>query len=113
MCDGTGQHGESPCEQCNGTGILEIYIHDDLENRITDILEADYINNRIPTYQIIESTAASEYNALSDANKDAYRQIVSCGVVDLSEGTGIRTKLWNMFDEESETRTALITLLGE
>ena len=90
---------EVNCLSCGGVGHLrwgKQYLDD----------------NIISTYQIMEATVASEYNALSDANKDAYRQIVSCGIVDLSEGTAIHTKLWALFDSESTTRAHLVTLLA-
>lgn len=106
-CSGTGtvQDTELPCTVCNETGfIAESYLADSLSGRISTVY---------PTYAVIESTSASEFNALSDANKDAYRQILSCGTIDLADGTNVRTKLWNMFDSESETRAALIELLGE
>ena len=106
------------CERCNGSGIFSIYGGPQTTcvacGGSGKISIADFgDNNAFFTYQIIEATVASEYNALSAANKDAYRQIISCGVVDLTDGTRIRTKLWNIFDSESETRAALITLLGE
>jgi len=114
------QVGENPpyaCDRCNGTGRNDEgeigNINETLNDRLDAILEVNYSNNIFATYNIIEATVASEYNVLSDANKDAYRQIISCGVVDLSDGTEIRTKLWNIFDENSTTRASLITLLGE
>lgn len=91
---------EIDCLSCGGAGIVP---------GGTQVLDTSVFS----TYKIMEATLASEYNALSAANKDAYRQIVSCGIVDLTDGTSIRTKLWNIFDSESTTRAALITLLGE
>ena len=67
----------------------------------------------IASCQIINATVNSEYNSLSDNHKEIYKMIISCGVLDLTEGTSIRTKLWNMFDENSTTRANLIELLGE
>jgi hypothetical protein len=74
---------------------------------------ADTIASIYPTYLIMEATDASEFNALSDDNKDAYRQIISCGNADLGAGTAVHTKLLNMFDAQSTTRANLITLLGQ
>ncbi len=103
QCDGDGIWGGKPehsCSTCNGSGFLHKF-------------KAELNSNQFRTHQIVEATKTSEYTTLSAANKDAYKMIISCGIVDLSEGTAIRTKLWNMFDENSETRAALITLLGE
>jgi DnaJ-class molecular chaperone len=99
--------GETPteieCPTCDGAGYV-------LERLSRTHLMADGI---VHTYEIMEATDASEYNALSDANKDAYRQIVSCGIVNLADGTALRGKMWNMFDSESTTRANIIELLGE
>lgn len=62
------------------------------------------------TYRIIEATKASEYVALSDANKDAYRIIISAGIVDFSEDSNVRKALWSMFEEGTDTRAALEAL---
>ena len=69
--------------------------------------------NIISTYKIMEATDIDEFNALSDANKTAYRQAISCGTVDLTDGTQIRAFLWSVFDAQSTTRANLITLLEE
>ena len=55
------------------------------------------------TYRILNCTKASEYLALSDQNKDWYRLFISAVHLDLSEGSLAREKLWDMFDEESNT----------
>ena len=55
------------------------------------------------TYRIIDCLDISEYNALSDANKDFLRIVISAKVVNLDEGSQVRTKLWNIFPEGSVT----------
>lgn len=65
---------------------------------------------RASAYKILEITDSSEYNALSDANKEAYKMIISCGSADIATGTVLRTKLDNMFGEGSVTHTNLIEL---
>lgn len=120
FCDGTGEIGGEPCVACESDGVVSD-VHSFIavvvkylnETRFSILFGKDFTDNLVASYKIMESTTASEYNALTDANKDAYRQIVSCGIIDLSSGTVIREKLWNMFDSESETRVALIALLGE
>jgi len=79
-----------------------------LERKIT-ILNAEIVY----TYEILEATDITEYGNLSDTNKNAYNRILQCGIVDISDGTVIRTNLWAMFDCDSDTRAALIELLGE
>lgn len=62
---------------------------------------------RIETYRIFEIIDSAEYLALSDNNKDALRIMLSLGYIDLSEDSSARTKLWNMFDENTDTGAAL------
>ena len=62
---------------------------------------------RIETYRILNVTEASEYQALSAANKDFYKIIISAGIVNLAPGAIVRETLWSMFDEESVTGQAL------
>ena len=59
------------------------------------------------TYLIIELTAPAEYNALSDANKDRYKTIISAGIIDFRDGSLAKTALWAMFSEASATRANL------
>jgi len=65
------------------------------------------------TYRIIEATSPAEYNNLSDANKERYKIIVSAGTIDFREDSLVRTVLWNMFDDNSTTRTNLKELIPE
>ena len=62
---------------------------------------------RIETYRILNATEASEYQALSAANKDFYKIIISAGIVNLEPGSIVRETLWGMFDDESVTGQAL------
>lgn len=71
-----------------------------------------YPDGIYPTYKIVEATVASEYAALSDANKDLYKIILSCGVVDLSTGTAVRNYLMSMFGAGTTTRANLVTLVS-
>ena len=77
-----------------------------------DIARSYYPDDVYPTYKIIEATDATEYAALSDANKDAYKMIVSCGTVDLADGTVVRTKLMAMFGAGTTTRANLVELVS-
>lgn len=121
-CDGTGiLEGES-CGYCGGDGLQPL-IACKLEQTVNYVWTLyDYLrilqgksftNNIVATYKILEATDITEYGNLSDSNKNAYNMILQCGVTDLTDGTVIRANLWAMFDSESTTRAALITLLGE
>ena len=77
-----------------------------------DIARSYYPDNVYPTYKIIEATDATEYAALSDANKDVYKMILSCGTVDLSDGTEVRARLLAMFGAGTTTRANLVTLVS-
>ena len=98
--DGEQVPSEVECPVCAGTGTLEFG-------------EVEELAGMYQTYKVVEATDNTEYGDLSDNNKDAYQMIISCGFIDLSNGTAIRTKLWNMFDENSTTRANLLTLIGE
>jgi len=104
-CAGTGYrpHGEPPhtevCADCEGTG----YLHGGILKLPSGVFH---------TYEVLEATDLTEYNALADANKTLYAAIVSLGQVNLSEGTQVRGWLWAMFTEGTDTRTNLETLVG-
>jgi len=105
------------CERCNGSGIFSIYGGPQVEcvgcGGSGKVSVATFGDSIYFTYQIAEVTDIPEYNALSVALKQAYRDIISMGIVDLADGTAIRATLWAMFDAQSTTRANLITLLGE
>lgn len=97
--DGEGEILVDPCPSCLGTGNVKAKQEDVLEENV------------VYAYEILDATDTTEYNALSDANKDAYKMILMCGIVDLTEGTQSHTKLWNIFGEGTTTRTNLEALL--
>jgi len=63
------------------------------------------------TFRILEATTATDYNALSAGQKDAYKMILSCGLVDLAEGAPMKIRLWDLFGEETDTYANLESLL--
>jgi len=105
------------CERCNGSGIFSIYGGSQVEcvgcGGSGKVSMATFGDSIYFTYQIAEATDIPEYNALSAALKQVYRDIISMGTVNLTDGTTIRAALWNMFDELSTTRANLIAMLGE
>jgi hypothetical protein len=62
-------------------------------------------------YQILEATDASEYLALSDNNKEAYRLIISCGRIMLNDDSSLKTKLLTMFPSGTATHSSLESLI--
>jgi len=62
------------------------------------------------TYRIIEATVPAEYNELSDNNKDRYKLIISAGLIDFSDDTTVKSALWAMFPEGTDTRVNLEAL---
>jgi hypothetical protein len=111
-CGGTGIHryyisvGESqelveePCDICGGDGRLE-------DGRLTDNIPA-----ATRTFRVLECVAPAEYAALSAGNKSILSMILSCGIVDLSEGTFVRTLLADMFGAGTTTRANLLALIS-
>lgn len=99
VLQGEGEVLIDPCPSCLGTGLIKAKQEDVLEDNV------------VYAYEILDATDTTELAALSTINKTAYTMILSCGIVDLTEGTYSRTKLWSMFGEESTTRTNLEALL--
>ena len=63
--------------------------------------------NVFPSYVIFNATNRNEYLALSAANKALYQLVVSLGLVDMEAAGNAKAILWSLFDEGSETRTAI------
>jgi hypothetical protein len=59
------------------------------------------------TYRIIECTKPSEFNDLTDKQKDWYRMIISAVYVNISEGSRVHKHLWDMFPEGTTTGDAI------
>ena len=57
----------------------------------------------IQTYRILSITKASEYQNLSETDKAWYNLFISAGIVDLQEESLVQEKLWDMFNEETNT----------
>lgn len=88
------------CSWCNGTG--ELYWG----------RRAEEATNVFDSYLILEAIDATEYNALTDVQKDGVKVLLSCGKVDLNTGKAGIVRLTNWFGAESTTVaniTALIT----
>jgi hypothetical protein len=51
----------------------------------------------VPTYQIYNLIDLAEFNALTDPNKQAVRDILSMGTVDSSPGTKVRSRFVQIF----------------
>jgi len=66
----------------------------------------------ISTSTILSATKASEYNALTSGQKDYFRMIISCGHFNAASGSKIRDALLSMFGEGTETREAIVEIIG-
>lgn len=84
------------CPFCKGEGISKLYMPNGYKYS-TDILEC------------LDFTETEE---LSEEQSFSLTLILSAGIVDMSEDSNAKTKLWNLFDANSNTRTALIELIG-
>ena len=59
------------------------------------------------TWRIIECTKTSEFNDLTDKQKEWYKTIISAVTVDLGEDSKAHNHLWSMFPENTVTGAAL------
>lgn len=96
------------CHVCGGTGCPTcLYTGYTQKGNLEDIYGI------FLSYEVLDATDATEYNGLSDNNKGAYGLIISCGMVNLREGSPTKTRLWNMFPGGSGTRIALQALIDQ
>jgi len=68
-------------------------------------------SSHFETYRLIEVIVPSEYNALSDANKERIKMILSCGTIDMRSGSFIREMIFGLFPEGTDTYSALAEML--
>lgn len=64
----------------------------------------------VPTYRIFNVLDATEFGALSAANQQRVRDILSMGTVDASTGTNARALLLSVFGAGTTTRANLVAL---
>lgn len=69
-------------------------------------------SKRFKTYHLVEAIKVSEYNALSENNQERIRMILSCGIADMTTGSDIRTMLFNLFPEGTDTYDNLTDMLA-
>lgn len=112
-CGGDGLDGEDFCLPCSGTGYVSSHgvnlYRRDLQNKVNDLVLPV---NVFDSYLVLEELNATEYNALTDAQKDGVLHILACGKVDLNTGKVGRVRLWNWFGVESTTVANLTALLS-
>ena len=94
------------CPICNGSGtdVYCRYTGYKYYGNTEDIL------GLFLTHEIMEATDPIEYSALSDANKDVYKIIISAGTISLLEGGTVRAALEFMFPGGTTTRANLDAL---
>lgn len=110
-CHGTGKQGippdETDCERCDGVGEINA------DGFIGNIKErVELFANLSPTCKVASCIDFTEYAALTDAQKDKVKIVLSCGFVDMRDGQWTRTILFTIFNEASATRIALIAMFG-
>lgn len=89
----------NPCPYCEGEG----YMTEGLLTLPANVFES---------YLILEELDPTEYNALTDAQKEGISLLLSCGKIDLNEGKVGKVRLWAWFGVESTTIANLTALLG-
>jgi len=121
-CSGVGKwpvDSQNECDRCLGTGMAtgstqkldvgELYNDLALIKAKTDKMPGA---NVVYAYQVVEAMDVTEYNALSEAYKAAFAQLLSYGQVDLNEGAIGRASLWLWFGAESTTVASLLALIA-
>jgi len=123
-CSGSGETSSGvPCNLCGGDGeidLLDSAFHQIgirqenlLKGQIWSILLDNTTQpvNVFDSYIILEELDTTEYNALTDEQKDGVSILLSCGKVDLNEGKAGRIWLTSWFGSESTTISNLTALL--
>lgn len=87
------------CPKCDGTGQVLI---GSFELKLSGIYNA---------YEVLEAIDVTEYNALTDVQKDGVKMLLCCGEVDLNDGKAGKVRLWNWFGAESDTVANLTALM--
>ena len=113
----------STCTYCAGSGKIDLtdykfrlLAESNFRAAAGAVWDALTSNTTLPgnvfrSYLILEALDATEYNALTAAQKDGVRIILSCGLVDLNDGKAGKVRLWSLFGEESTTVANLTALL--
>lgn len=69
-------------------------------------------SKRFYTYRLLEVMDVNEYNALSDADTALLNALLSCGVIDITTGSSLRTFIFGLFPDGTNTYEALTELLA-
>lgn len=62
----------------------------------------------VPTYLIYNCIVPSEWNALTDVQRQSIRDILTLGTADVSSGTNVRNMILLVFGPGTQTRTNLV-----
>jgi len=120
-CKGTGLILEQTCDLCGGDGKINLT---DPAFRCIKIGQLDLLRGQVwsalltpdgvfRSYLVLECLDPTEYNALTDAQKDGVKVFLMCGLVDLNDGKAGKVRFWNWFGAESTTVASLTALIGE
>ena len=115
LCDQCGGTKQIHAQNGEGGSTLVPCWHCEVDGEPTGYRTVAEVYNEeglTATYEILEALDLSEYVALGAAQQEALKLMFSCGEVDLSEGTQVRTRLENFFPEGTKTRVNLETLWG-
>jgi len=108
---GINQTEEIPCPRCNEE---KVEFTGAIEDTAADARGAHGMvskTNVFRSYIVLEELDTTEYNALTDAQKEGINTLLSCGKVDLNDGKAGRVRLWNWFGAESTTVANLTELI--
>ena len=119
ICSGDGSVEEGrDCPTCNGDGeiVAGFGMTEGHRMAMFNMIIELVTNTARPTnvfdsYIIIEELDTTEYNALTDTQKNGILYLLACGKVDLNTGKAGRVRLWHWFGAESTTVANLTALL--
>lgn len=108
------------CNKCSGTGMwsveqgVDVTCPDCAGAKRLELCEIDsvFTDNVFHSYKVFEATDLTEYNALTDAQKERYQLILGMGQVDLNDGSNAFDLLKGMFGPSTTTRANLLALLA-
>lgn len=115
------------CRLCGGSGLIDTYPEGDLVEvtctrcdgalyepstlGAVEGVEPVVVSGVFESYRVLACADPTEYNALTDSQKEFFLLLVSCGKVDLNDGATGKTNLWIWFGAESDTVAALQALI--
>ena len=100
FCGGTGIIAGERCPHCHGTGRF-------------GTLGFTVPECHIFSTELFNLTDKAEYDGLTAQQKDYFRLLVSCIMIDLRTGSQMKTLLYSMFGLGTVTRTRIAAVIAE